>query len=239
MYNDTTIYAIDFSHAGEYTVTIRDPNQSETSFSYTVTAGTPSNTLHPNASNLLHGKFCGYDPSDSKCPDGSTLTHSILKQYGSNLVGDGKSYYNFDFSFRDQYGNIPQGSIQIQYDDHIKDVQYAGSDGIPFVSWGAGLALNASGSVWNMGTLGMGQDSPTTHWLSLAIMPTIRYGFSSYAPTSPTGSLSMKQVLYRDAGGTISTFPHTSIGSPITFLPWYTTSLAVVGDILIGQRMDF
>ena len=238
MYDDTTLNMIDFSHAGEYLVTIRDPNQSQTIFSYTVTPGVPSMVLDSSASAVLHTSFCQNNPTHPKCPDGATIAPSLLKQYGSNLVADGKSYYNFDFSFRDRYGNIPQGTVQIEYADHLKDVQYAGTDGAPFVSFGSGIALNTSGSVWDMATVGIGQDTPTTNWIDLAINPTIRYGFASYAPTNIESFLTLKKILYKDAGITTS-LPHSEIGSPITFLPWYSTSLAVVGDILIGKSIDF
>lgn len=98
-------FLVDLSLAATYDVKITDPNGSTTFIPgyYTTKSLTPSFT-HTSAAFIEN--LCHTDSYPSYCPDGATLSPSILSKYGSSpVVADGNSYYDFSLKLRDQYGN--------------------------------------------------------------------------------------------------------------------------------------
>ena len=111
--------------AGEYSVTIIDPNNSETKFQYSVTPGLPS-VLYSTAQSTLHGTFCTSFPIDTRCPDGATLTGMTLSRTPSSatMIANGLDAYTMRLRIRDQYGNaVNTGSVNITYKDSVRTIQ--------------------------------------------------------------------------------------------------------------------
>lgn len=116
--------------AGEYSVTIIDPNNSETKFAYSVTPGIPS-TLYSTAQSTLHGTFCTSSPTDTRCPDGATLTGMTLSRTPSSatMIANGLDTYAMRLRIRDQYGNaVNTGSITLSYITEIRADQISPLD---------------------------------------------------------------------------------------------------------------
>lgn len=60
------------------------------------------------------------------------------------------------------------------------------------------------------------------------------YTFSSIAPTDTANTLSLSGIVF---DGIDITDP--SWRTPLTFTPWYDTSLSVVGNIIVGTGVSF
>jgi hypothetical protein len=99
----------DFSMASDYSVEIYDPNNSKTSFTYTVLSNTPSSSS--SFAGKFHDTFCNTHSSDSRCPDGASLSAMTLSKFPSAtpVIANGTDTYDFILKIRDTYGNATSG----------------------------------------------------------------------------------------------------------------------------------
>ena len=67
----------------------------------------------------------------------------------------------------------------------------------------------------------------------------ISYSIASIAPTSPTDTLSLRSVLYIDTTGMTTDISIPTWKTPLTFIPWYTTSLTAAIPIVVGDAVSF
>jgi hypothetical protein len=103
--------------------------------------------------------FCTNHSSDVRCPDGASITATILDQVPPvGLFANKVDTYNFTFRPRDTYGNrITAGSVDIEYITTVKNLQsdimeninYVGIDGDAFISPELGIGLGGSNSQQN------------------------------------------------------------------------------------------
>jgi secreted PhoX family phosphatase len=74
-------YAVDFSLANTYTITIRDTNDSKTEISGFVVSPDTVTTTITTAPGYYADTFCTANPTDSiNCPDGATRRATTLTQ---------------------------------------------------------------------------------------------------------------------------------------------------------------
>ncbi len=71
-------YAVDFSLANTYTITITDTNGSDTQITGFVVSPDIVNTVLTTASNYHASDFCTGNPTDLSCPDGANRRATTL-----------------------------------------------------------------------------------------------------------------------------------------------------------------
>ncbi len=235
------IVECDFSMAGEYSVTIIDPNNSETKFAYSVTPGIPS-TLYSTAQSTLHGTFCTSSPTDTRCPDGATLTGMTLSRTPSSatMIANGLDTYAMRLRIRDQYGNaVNTGSITLSYITEIRADQISPLDMIEptfFSSTFSWSAIIHSGGI----LIDNFDGTATSPDMDLSIPGDVAYRLAAIAPTNlTTDTLSLSGIVYTFPDGVRQDITDPAWRSPLSFDPWYTTSLTVTSPIVVGTGVGF
>ncbi len=210
--------------ASAYNVSIYDKNGSMTSFLYTVIATTPSSSITPGT---LHEFFCSNHSSDSRCPDGATLSPMTLSKLPSAtpVIANGTDTYDFTLKIRDTYGNkVDSGSVFIEYTSSVKNIQ------VPNAEYG-----NIADYCFLFDCTTSGSLSTIFSQTYAATLPDLKYSFSSIAPTDASSNmLSLSGIIYNGID-----IADSSWKSSLVFTPWYNSSLSVVGDIVINTGVSF
>lgn len=223
---------VDLSLAATYDIKITDPNGSTTLFPayYTTKSLAPSFSLI--AGSFIQN-FCNTVAlPNSNCPDGATLSPSILSKNGSSpVVADGNSFYDFILKLRDQYGNrVIDGSVEFQYDSSVY-LDQSPSDGTYLshspLDTSALKGRNENGGV-----------DPLIFSPTITTGADITYGFASYAPTLTPDSLILSTLKYKDTSGVSSDLISyvNDTTKRVEFSPLLSTSIAPPSDIIIGKE---
>lgn len=223
-------FSVDLSLAATYDVKITDPNGSTTFIpGYYTTKSLAPSFNHTSATFIEN--LCSTGSYPSYCPDGATLSPSILSKNGSSpVVADGNSFYDFTLKLRDQYGNVVKdGSVEFQYNSSVYFDQ-SPSDGT-YLSHSP-LDISALKGK-NENTVDPLIFSPT-----ITAGADITYGFASYAPTLASDSLILSTLKYKDTFG-VSSDLISSVNDAtkrIEFSPLLSTSITPPSDIIIGKE---
>ncbi len=232
-----SLSSLDLSHASDYIVDITDQNGSKTTITdFKVVPWIPTSNLNASASSTIHAAFCTAYSTNLLCPDGATLNPMSLDKQPSagTVIANGVDSYNFRLRIRDQYGNATSGgSVAIEYTDTVSEIQVPALDFPPYTSYWPGYATIGSWSLL------LNQNGKYTIY-SPSISWDITYWFASIAPTDATNSLTLSWILYTDLLWVTTTIPITpAMKAALIFNPWYSTSLSVVGDIVVWSGVDF
>ena len=208
------IFSWDITLSSTYDIIITDTNGSETSGTIDVHPSTMSSMIFAGASYI--SDFCTNHSSDVRCPDGASITATILDQVPPvGLFANKVDTYNFTFRPRDTYGNrITAGSVDIEYITTVKNLQsdimeninYVGIDGDAFISPELGIGLGGSNSQ---------QNHPL--WAS-----DLTYSIASSAPTNIDNTIILDNITHH-SGSTMTVVALPK--NPLIFKPIYRSSI--------------
>ena len=230
----------DLSHASSYRVEITDPDGGTTIIDdFEVIAALPSSMLS-TATPTVRQDFCTANPLSLLCPDGAILRPMSISpvQTATPMIANGVDSYRFTLKLRDRYGNeIREGSIRVDYRDSIRTIQV---DPLKYMEY----YTDASSCIFPYCSLietSLYNDhfgNPNTGLIPLP-SPSITYSFASITPTSLSDSLSLSGIIYTDALGVSTDIADPLWKAPLTFDPWYTTSIIAPPSLIVWSVVDF
>ena len=227
----------DLSHASLYRVDITDPDGGTTIIDdFEVIADVPSSTLSP-VSPTIREQYCIDNPVSILCPDGSTRRPATLDKIGNALIANGVDTYDFTLKLRDKYGNmVSTWMIRADYTDNVRTLQVNPFEYGNYIVESCPMgtcALLTSGDLFNSY-----DGRPTTTSLPVNAGDVV-YRIGSIAPTSIADSLSLSGIFYTDIVWGVYDIADISWKSPLSFLPWYSTSISPPSSIVVGENIDF
>lgn len=214
---------VDLTLAGDYTITVTDPNGSETIYrNIMVDPSIATNSLSTNPAYRIDA-YCKWKPL--LCPDGSTLQATHIDRVGANIVADGSGSHEVRVHMRDTYGNrIDTGGITISMSGTVDRIMWTPAENDAIVLRDQTFIPDGSSASWK------------SLAINLLLDPSPSFRISSLAPTSPDGTITLKWIMYTDPQGTIVPLV---FNESFTFEPWITASTTAPNPILINHENFF